>query len=89
MNIPETVSKLAKLKAKFNTHYEAISDDYPELTWRMRQLDQVVTGFEDIIDDLIENAEANDLSKRETTRKAGQLIQEVIIKLELKTFESL
>lgn len=89
MNIPKTVEKLAGLKKRFNEHYEIISERYPELSARLRELDKVVTGFEDIIDDLIENAQANDLSKRETTRQAGQLIQKVIIELELKTFESL
>ena len=89
MNRSDVRTQLSQSKENFNAHYNYILKAYPELAWRMRKMDQAVTHFEDVIEFLLEENKENDLTLRETTREAGQLIQATIDRLDLNTYETL
>lgn len=64
MNLAESVSKVAILKNRFNREYDLIFEKDPALA---RRLDESVSGFEDVIEELIEELKPYAITSTESS----------------------
>ncbi|AEI47643.1 hypothetical protein [Runella slithyformis] len=88
-NTAEMIQRLAAAKAIFNEHYNALYDLYPEIVWRLRQMDMQITVIEDQIDSLLAENTRLTATRRTPVPKAEEIVQAVLEQLDLKTYESL
>lgn len=88
MSKNDTVRTLARVKEKYNHHFFYIYENYPELAWRLKQIDASITQMENVIDDLIQNLEAA-AAARTSAPQIGQLLETQIDTIILQSYESL
>lgn len=89
MNKNDTVRTLARVKEKYNRHFFYIYENYPELAWRLKQIDASITQMENVIDDLIQNLEAAAAARTSAPQIVGELLETQIDTIILQSYESL
>lgn len=85
----ETLQRLAAIKAIYNRHFNYIRASYPELAWRLSELDSAVTAFEDEVETLLSLNDQLSNERRKPVPDVAEVVAQVLEKIELQSYSEL